>query len=62
MIEEECKKRGVKDVVMWQMMVPRKDRKELYEYIRKKNVNAASLFPGYEGAVRCIKEDKSFGL
>lgn len=62
LIEEECKKQGIKDVVMWQMLVPRKDRKELYEYIRKRNVNAASLFPGYEGAVRCIKEDRSFGL
>ena len=55
-------KQGIKDVVMWQMLVPRKDRKELYEYIRKRNVNAASLFPGYEGVVRCIKEDRSFGL
>lgn len=62
LIEEEFKKQGVKEVVMWKLLIPRKDRKELYEYIRKRNVNAASLFPGYEGAVRCINEDKKFGL
>lgn len=62
LIEEECKKQGIKNVVMWQLLIPRKDRKVLYEYIRKRNVSAASLFPGYEGAVRCIKEDRSFGL
>ena len=62
LIEEELKKQGIEDVVMWKLLIPRKDRKELYEYIRKRNVNAASLFPGYEGVARCIKEDKSFGL
>lgn len=62
LIEEEFKKRGIKEVVMWKLLIPRKDRKELYEYIRKRNVNAASLFPGYEGAVRCIKEDRKLGL
>lgn len=62
LIEEECKKQGIKEVVMWKLLIPRKDRKELYEYIRKRNVNAASLFPGYEGAVRCINEDRKFGL
>lgn len=62
LIAEECKKHNRKGVVMWKLLVPRKDRKDLYKYIRRKNVNAASLFPGYEGAVRCIKEDRSFGM
>ena len=62
LVAEECKKQGRKDVVMWRLLIPRKDRKELYKYIRIKNVNAASLFPGYEGVVRCIKEDRIFGL
>ncbi len=62
LIEEECKKQCINEVVMWKLLIPRKDRKMLYEYIRKRNVNAASLFPGYEGAVQCIKEDRSFGL
>ena len=62
LIEEECKKQGINEVVMWKLLIPRSDRKELYEFIRKRNVNAASLFPGYEGAVQCIKEDRSFGL
>ena len=62
LIEAECKKQDINETVMWKLLIPRKDRKELYEYIRKRNVNAASLFPGYEGAVQCIKEDRSFGL
>ena len=62
LIEAECKKQGINETVMWKLLIPRKDRKELYEYIRKRNVNAASLFPGYEGAAQCIKEDRSFGL
>ena len=62
LIEEECKKNSINETVMWKMLIPRKDRKELYEFIRKRNVNAASLFPGYEGVVRCIKENKSFEL
>lgn len=62
LIKEECKKLDRKDVVMWKMLIPSKDRKVLYEYIRRKNVSAASLFPGYEGVVRSLKEDSSFNL
>lgn len=57
LILEECSKRGHKDVVMWKLLIHRKDRKILYDYIKTKNVTAASLFPGYGGAVRCIKEE-----
>lgn len=62
LIAKECEKQGRKDVIMWKLLIPRKDRKVLYEYIRNKGVSAASLFPGYEGAVRSIKEDNSFNL
>lgn len=62
LIAGECEKHGRKDVIMWKLLIPRKDRKVLYEYIRNKGVSAASLFPGYEGAVRSIKEDNSFNL
>lgn len=62
LIEKECIKQNRKDVVMWKLLIPSKDRKVLYEYIRSKNVNAASLFPGYEGVVKSLKEDRSFNL
>ena len=62
LIEEECIKIDCDDVVMWKMLIPIKDRKVLYEYIRSKNVYAASLFPGYEGVVRSLNEDRSFNL
>lgn len=65
LIVEELNKTENKDkipnfTIMWKLLIPRSDRKVLYEYINNKNVNAASLFPGYEGAVRCIKEDNHF--
>lgn len=62
LIAKELNMKDRREIVMWKLLIPKKDRKELYEYIRKKNVNAASLFPGYEGAAQCIKEDRSFGL
>ncbi len=62
LITEELGKQDRKDVIMWKLLIPKKDRKVLYEYIRNRGVSAASLFPGYEGAVRCIKEDRSFGM
>jgi len=62
LIAGELEKYNRKDVVMWRLLIPRKDRRLLYEYIRKINVNAASLFPGYGGVVRALKEDRSFGL
>lgn len=67
LIVEEFKKLEVKKqipdiVMMWKLLVPRRDRIVLYKYIINHNVNAASLFPGYEGIVRCMRENKSFGL
>lgn len=63
LIAEEYQKPENKDkvpnlTIMWKFLIPRKDRKVLYEYVNNKNINAASLFPGYEGAVRCINENK----
>lgn len=65
LIVEEYQKPENKDkipnfTIMWKLLIPRKDRRVLYEYINDKNVNAASLFPGYEGAVRCINENNHF--
>lgn len=67
LIVDEFKKTENKDktpnfTIMWKLLIPRSDRKVLYEYIRSKNVSAASLFPGYEGVVRSLKEDRSFNL
>lgn len=62
LVEKESIRQNRNDAVMWKLLIPSKDRKVLYEYIRSKNVNAASLFPGYEGVVRSLKEDRSFNL
>jgi hypothetical protein len=62
LIAVELENQGLNDVVMWKLLIPRKDRKVLYEYIRRRNVSAASLFPGYGGVVRALKEDKEIRL
>lgn len=59
-IKEELKGESVNKTYMWKLMIPREDRKELYEYINRKGVNAASLFPGYGGVVKCIQETRAF--
>ena len=33
---------------------------ELYKYIRRNRCDASTLFPGYDGVVRCMKEDNMF--
>ena len=59
-IKEELKGESVNKTYMWKLMIPREGRKELYEYINRKGVNAASLFPGYGGVVKCILETRTF--
>lgn len=59
-IKEELKGESVNKTYMWKLMIPREGRKELYEYINRKGVNAASLFPGYGGVVKCILETRAF--
>ena len=33
---------------------------ELYKFIKRNRCDASTLFPGYDGVVRCMKEDKMF--
>lgn len=57
LIEEHNQKNEDSEVYMWRFLIPRKDRAVIYEYIKRRNVTAATLFPGYDGVVRSIKED-----
>ena len=57
LIEEQSQKNENAEVYMWKFLIPRKDRAVLYEHIKRRNVTAATLFPGYDGVVRSLKED-----
>ena len=59
LIEEHTPKNEDSEVYMWRYLIPRKDRVVLYEYIKRRNVTAATLFPGYDGVVRSLKEDSN---
>lgn len=61
-LEEELKEKQLDKPYMWKLMIPCEGRKVLYEYIDCKGINAASLFPGYGGIVKCIKEASSLFL
>lgn len=56
LIEEHSQKNKNSEVYMRRYLIPRKDRSVLYEYIEKRNITAATLFPGYDGVVRSLKE------
>ena len=57
LIEVQSQKNENSEVYMWRYLIPRKDRAILYEHIKRRNVTAATLFPGYDGVVRSLKED-----
>lgn len=57
-LEKELSGKRQSQTYMWKLLIPRSDRKELWDYINIKGVNAASLFPGYAGVVRSIKESQ----
>lgn len=57
LIEEQSQKNENAEVCMWRYLIPRKDRAVLYEHIKRRNITAATLFPGYDGVVRSLKED-----
>lgn len=57
-LKDEMKDNHFDKPCMWKFMIPREGRKELYNYINRMGVNAASLFPGYDGIVKCMKESK----
>lgn len=59
-LKEEMKDKQLDRHYLWKLMIPREGRKELYDYINLKGINAASLFPGYGGVVKSIKEADSF--
>jgi hypothetical protein len=57
LIKEQTQMNEDSEVYMWRYLIPRKDRAVLYEYLKRRNVTAATLFPGYDGVVRSLKED-----
>lgn len=57
-LKDEMKDNQFDKPCMWKFMIPREGRKVLYNHINRMGVNAASLFPGYDGIVKCIKESK----
>ena len=57
LIEEQSQKDEDAEVYMWRYLIPRMDRSVLYEHIKRRNITAATLFPGYDGVVRSLKED-----
>lgn len=59
-IADALKDNPVNQTYMWKLLIPRVSREELYKYINRKGVNAASLFPGYGGVVKHIQESNSF--
>jgi len=42
---------------LYRITLPQKEIKEIYKYAKRNNADAAHLFPGYAGVVRCINED-----
>lgn len=42
---------------LYHITIPQKEAKKIYKYAKRNNVDAAHLFPGYAGVVRCINED-----
>lgn len=60
LLANELSRIGYSSAVMYKLMIPRRDKKELWNYLKKKKVSSASLFPGYAGVVRSFNEDKSF--
>jgi len=45
---------------LYRITLPETDVLELYKFIKHNNCDASSLFPGYDGVVRCMKEDIMF--
>lgn len=60
-LSEELAGSKLYQTYLWKLMIPREGRRTLYDYIVKKNVSAASLFPGYGGVVLSMKEGKDIG-
>lgn len=57
-LTHEIGNRKLDKTYLWKLLIPRDGRKELYSFISRRGVTAASLFPGYAGIVRGINERK----
>lgn len=57
-LKQEIGNKRLDKSYLWKLLIPRDGKKELYDYIRRRGVTAASLFPGYAGIVKGIKERK----
>ena len=44
-------------VFLYQITFPIEDILSLYKYLKQNHCDASTLFPGYDGVVRCMKED-----
>lgn len=59
-LKEELKNEWLDRLYMCKLKIPREGREELYDYINRRGINAASLFPGYGGVLKSIKEANGF--
>jgi len=48
------------DGVLYKILIPASDAKNLYAYLRHLGYDASKLFPGYSGIRQCIEEDSLF--
>lgn len=57
-ISDYLTEKGAKEkVFLYQITFPKEDIWALYKYIKRNHCDASTLFPGYDGVVRCMKED-----
>lgn len=45
-------------IYLYRITIPRKAAKEIYAFVERHNYNASTIFPGYDGVVRFLKEHK----
>ena len=45
---------------LYRITLPEAGFLELYKFIKRNRCDASTLFPGYDGVVRCMKEDNMF--
>lgn len=46
--------------VLYKILIPKSEAKNLYDYLRHLGYDASRLFPGYSGIRQCIEEDSLF--
>lgn len=60
LVETELSRMDYSSIGMYKLMIPRRDKMELWNYLKKNKISSASLFPGYAGVVRSLDEDNTF--